>query len=160
MTETTGTTGTTGTTAELHEDRVTGFRVIARNNYSRRNEQNLIVNAGSGADQGTFAIALDSACTEAIRRRGNSGLGAGAYVEMVFNDDDPEDKETVGKTVETLSHPLISVLPLVGQGSSIQSLRQAIGSAKRRTVWDGHNHVPQSYVYAATILEAAHKAAV
>ena len=130
------------------QEHVTGLRIVARNNYTCKNEQHLIIDPTSVSSLVDVAVMLDSCADEATERCGYSGTGAGARLEVVFNDDDPDDEEVDGEEIDSLDSPLLTSLPL---GDPVV-LRQFISSQRRSTVWNGQNHIARCVEHSTGLL--------
>lgn len=120
---------------------ITKIAVLGRNNYTLRNEQRIKINEWGEPTQVAAAIACDTAASEAIRRQGYSGIGAGAWVEITLDDDTTE-------TGCSMDHPLIRALPF----GSVRQLRQFISEQQKREIWDGHNHIAAVHAAASDLL--------
>ena len=133
---------------------ITGMRIVARNNYSLQREQFIITHSASfdvsGPTRAEIAIELDEAVDEAVERRGYSGFGAGARMEIVFNGDDPDDEDIAGEEIESLEHSLVKNLPLGNRAL----LHRHIYSQRKSSVWDGHNHRPGCIYHAEQVVAA------
>jgi hypothetical protein len=140
---------------ELTQDseRVTGLRIIARNNYTLSNEQHVIVGPMNISSLAEIAIALDRTRDEGIERRGYSGTGGGAVLEVVFDSADPASQDTVGEEIATLEHLVLHGIPL----GSAKLLRQFISQQSRDTVWTGQNHIPATCDQSRRLLASMRK---
>lgn len=127
--------------AEVKET-ITALRISARNNYTQRDAQDITVWGTDGeVTQVEVAIGLDTAATEGIERRGNSGTGAGATLMATV---DGEGEEPI----ESMSNKLVAALP----AGSVKKLRRFISDHRGDTVWDGRNHVPVCREYCTELL--------
>jgi len=128
---------TTGNT-----ERITGLRIVAQNNYTCRDEQFMIEDTQDGEIAlEDVAIFLDNAEDEAVEHRGNSGSGAGAHMEVLFNGDDPDDEGSCGETIESIADAQKIDPSLVFGPSATRALRKHINGQARSSVWDGNNHI-------------------
>lgn len=116
------------------------------NNYVRRNHD-----TGENFTLAEVAVALDMADAESIERRANSGMGAGAYLEAVFDDDETGDVYTVGEEISSLDDSILNGLEAIGPGD-VKTLRKFIHHARTHTVWNGNNHVTLPRKYSSVIL--------
>ncbi len=136
----------------MEKEKITGIRIIGRNNYSLVAEQFIIGLSNSSPTQEDVARFLDLANEQAISRRGGSGSGAGAYVEALFDGDDPRDADSPG--MEIYSVDAASNLPVLRPNHKTgRSLRIFINEQKRDSVWDGHNLITCPYSNAQELLE-------
>lgn len=103
------------------------------------------------------AMALDAADDNDITNHGNSGTGAGAFLEALIipdgvlpEDYEPDDEDDCER-VEGWRHPLFSHLPV----GPLALLRQFIRDQARSTCWDGNNHVQAPAHHSQALLEYA-----
>ena len=129
-------------------DQATGLRLVGRNNYTQRREQFIVSHAQPLTTLADVAIALDLCADETTERRGNSGIGAGCRVEVVFDNEDPASEETPGEEITSLNSPVVARLPL-GEG---RRLRQFIHGQRRASVWNGSNHTTACSVNSEQLL--------
>lgn len=122
--------------AGVHE-KATAVRIIEMDNETHGSDRRSIGECWSVSTLVGLAMVFDTAADENTENRGHNGRGAGAYVEAVFNDEDPDDENTAGERVEDISDPVFDGLPL----GSLTMLRKFITAQKASTVWNGHNHV-------------------
>lgn len=136
----------------MEKEKITGIRIIGKNNYSLVTEQFIIGLSNKTPTQQDVARFLDLAEEQAIERRGNSGSGAGAYVEALFDNDDPRDADSPGMEIDSLDQ--CSQLPVLRPGrKTSRTLRIFINKQKRDSVWDGHNYTPCPYSNTLKLLE-------
>jgi hypothetical protein len=121
---------------------------MAQNNYTQPNLHVEKAKKLSEPTQADIAEWLDLADEESTERRGNSGLGAGAWLELTFDDDDPSAMDTDGERIDDLDHALMRELPL----GNARQLRKFIANQRRNTGWDGHNHAQCPNSHSAKVL--------
>ena len=118
-------------------DTVIKLELRADNNYTLRNEQNLLVEKWDNPTVADAAIAIDMAANEAIERRGYSGIGAGALILAVFDDGTSEEIY-----LDDIAHyNWAEETPR----KSIRRRRQFVSATRKNGVWDGHNHIKCSF---------------
>ena len=108
--------------------------------------------AQNATQAGRVATALDLTREEAIERRANSGLGAGARLEAIFNNDDTANEDSVGEEITSMNDAIVCDI-LLGNDARA-SLRKFVHSQRRSTVWDGHNHVECPHEVSAELLDS------
>jgi hypothetical protein len=135
------------------QERLTGYRLRVSNNYTCMDEQNMVSHAtsaiGETLTQAEIAIALDECVDEDIERRGYSGTGAGAYLEVVFNDADINDRDSDAEQINDMNNALVKNLPL----GDTKLLRRFIQHQRNSQIWDGHNYRQANCRHARELLE-------
>ena len=132
----------------MTEERVTGARIIWCENQTHARRRK-IGKTRSVVELSDVAEMLDRAAERNIDLRGNSGSGAGAYLEIVFNGDDPADDDSDGEAVESLGDSILAGLPT----GAAAKVRAFISRQKRGTCWNGNNHVPAPYHHSQELLD-------
>ena len=85
------------------------------------------------ADRLQVARALDEAHEHSIDMAGGRGDGAGAFVEVMWGDDEDAGTERIDDPFD----PLLGQLPV----GSVWHARRFAASHERGTAWNGNNHV-------------------
>lgn len=116
------------------------IRIVGRNNYSLRSEQNINSGTWNGTtrplDTELVYEIFDMANDDAVQRRGYSGLGAGSRVVVIADDETEYDVTSPAEAIEILSELGVN-LPA---GSRMRAFKFR-ASQNRSEVWNGHNHV-------------------
>ena len=131
-------------------ERITEFRVYARNNYRCTNQQRMHMWTYPATMAG-LAEALDQAGIEAADRRGRSGAGAGAWVEAVSSVDDWDGKrarivkgevqEGQNVVIDSLNSAILADCEPLEIGASRLAMARRAGRLEREWYWDGDNQV-------------------
>lgn len=119
-------------------ERPTGLRIMESSNYSCYNEQNMITDTRALTSLIDVAEMLDLTGEADITRRGASGRGAGAVLEVVFDNEDTDSESTAGEQIWSVDDPVLDGVPL---GDNCRELRSFIRRQESSTIWDGHNRV-------------------
>jgi len=125
---------------------IVAFKVYERDNYSRTASQRMLYRQYPATMAG-LAAALDRAQIQDIEQRGYSGLGAGAWVEAAFGDN--EDDNIL---ITSLDQPELKDCAPLEAGASRLALARRAGQLERERVWDGHNHVSCDAYYTRQLM--------
>ena len=130
-------------------ERVTGWRIVHRTRTYRGGQS--ITRSGDVSTLLDVASALDRARLDDVDATGSEGnIGnAGTWVEIVFDDDDPEDEDTDGERIDDLTHPALATLPL----GAVSDARRETSEYNREECWDGNNHVIPGAYYTQEVLD-------
>ena len=128
----------------------TALRIIERNNYTCTSQQHMISTTRELHSLIDVAIMLDLACEAAISRSGGSGIGAGADLEVVFDNADPDSQETDGEVIQSVDNSVFAGIPV---GTNVRDLRRFINDQKSRTVWNGQNQITCPHSEAQALLD-------
>lgn len=118
-------------------ERATHVRMVIRENESYRVRRGHVEQWREIETLAHVAVALDEAMAAGIEKHGNSGLGAGAFLEALASDpeDNPEDFD--GVAVHYLADPLFAHLPV----GDLMEVRRFVARQSHQRVWDGNNRV-------------------
>lgn len=130
-------------------EQATGLREIIMENITHRRRRSIGDTMATLDSLVDVAIFLDKAEEDSIDMYGGSGTGAGAFVEAVFNGDDPDDEGSGAEDVSTIDDPMFSHLPF-GDRSALRSF---LSRQRRNTCWNGNNHVPAPTYNCETLLQ-------
>lgn len=131
----------------IQVEQATGLRIVIMGNLSERSRRGLgqSFNIRTLAD---VAIALDRANERSIEAAGGSGMGAGAFLEAVFDHEDPRDPDSTGETVVSIDDPVFTGYPI----GSARELRAFVTAQRRNTCWNGQNHIQAPFYESEALL--------
>ncbi len=110
------------------------------NRYSRGKPVRIV-------DRLQVARMLDKTRALAIQKRGGSGMGAGAFVEVMWGNDDDAGTQQL----DSPDDPVLGDLPLGG----VWHARRFATAHERTTEWDGNNHVAMHAEHTRSVIASA-----